>query len=302
MHRDSKAQNPKKRHTGLAVFLCIVFLLLAVLGGVAWRYRAGIAVLLDNFGKSPEQVSSEREDYEKKTQDLLDRLSGGSVSLSALSEADRLRLKSGELTPTEAVAIIMGLAAATDASVATDVVTAEHTDWEATSPVSSVPPVPPGGTRELPAETTTATTAAAVTTVTATTAAVTTTVQTTYNTVGSAVQTIIAEMYLLRAEYINKLDDAVKEALDEINAISKDKRTMTVKLEMINRYLARGEALEAECDARMEELLSAMAAQLAADGSDPSLTDEARALYAQEKKLYKTELYNKYVGNSGKSM
>ena len=77
MNRADKAAAPKKRHTGLVVFLCILLLLLAVLGGVAWRYRAGLAILIDNFGKSSEQVSVERENHERKTQELLDKLSGG---------------------------------------------------------------------------------------------------------------------------------------------------------------------------------------------------------------------------------
>ena len=115
MDHADKAAKPKKRRTGQIVFLCILLLLLAVLGGVVWRYRAGLAILIDNFGKSSEQVSAEREDYEKKTQALLDKLSGGGITLAALSEADRARLKNGEITPAEAVAIIMGLAGSTAA-------------------------------------------------------------------------------------------------------------------------------------------------------------------------------------------
>ena len=98
MDHADKAAKPKKRRTGQIVFLCILLLLLAVLGGVVWRYRAGLAILIDNFGKSSEQVSAEREDYEKKTQVLLDKLSGGGITLAALSEADRARLKNGEIT------------------------------------------------------------------------------------------------------------------------------------------------------------------------------------------------------------
>ena len=64
----------------------------------------------------------------------------------------------------------------------------------------------------------------------------------------------------------------------------------------MNRYLDRGEALEAECDARLEALLSDMTAQLKADGGDLSLVEDARALYIQEKKIRKAELYRKYVG------
>lgn len=279
MNRADKAAAPKKRHTGLVVFLCILLLLLAVLGGVAWRYRAGLAILIDNFGKSSEQVSVERENHERKTQELLDKLSGGGISLSALSEADRLRLKNGEITPAEAVAIIMGLAETTAPAAAS-------TDAPPASDVTVGPAAPDAPTTSAATEpTAAATTAPAGTTAPAAT------------TVSPAVQAIIADIYLLRAEFINKLDDLIEEGKAEVNAIPKEKRTASVKLEFMNRYLDRGEALEAECDARLEALLADMAAQLKADGGDLSLVDDARALYVQEKKVRKAELYRKYVGS-----
>ena len=110
-------------------------------------------------------------------------------------------------------------------------------------------------------------------------------------------QAIIADIYLLRAEFINKLDDLIEEGKAEVYAIPKEKRTASVKLAFMNRYLDRGDALEAECDARLEALLADMAAQLKADGGDLSLVDDARALYVQEKKVRKAELYRKYVGS-----
>lgn len=288
MNPEETAKPKKKRHVGLAVFLCIVLLLLAVLGGIAWRYRAGIAVLIDNVGKTPEQASAEQADYERRTQELLDKLSGGGVTLSTLSEADRVRLKNGEITPAEAVAIIMGLAATTAPVTADTTLPPDGSDPAvSTVPVGPVVPDTPAasgtsGVTEPAAFT--GTTAPAVTTAPAA------------STVSPAVQQIIADIYLLRAEFINKLDALIEEGKAEVNAIPKEKRTASVKLEFMNRYLDRGEALEAECDARLEALLSDMTAQLKADGGDLSLVEDARALYIQEKKIRKAELYRKYVG------
>lgn len=288
MNPEETAKPKKKRHVGLAVFLCIVLLLLAVLGGIAWRYRAGIAVLIDNVGKTPEQASAEQADYERRTQELLDKLSGGGVTLSTLSEADRARLKNGEITPAEAVAIIMGLAATTAPVTADTTLPPDGSDPAVpTVPVGPVGPDTPAtsgtsGATEPAAFT--GTTAPAVTTAPAA------------STVSPAVQQIIADIYLLRAEFINKLDALIEEGTAEVNAIPKEKRTASVKLEFMNRYLDRGEALEAECDARLEALLSDMTAQLKADGGDLSLVEDARALYIQEKKIRKAELYRKYVG------
>lgn len=297
MNPEETAKPKKKRHVGQAVFLCIVLLLLAVLGGIAWRYRAGIAVLIDNVGKTPEQASAEQADYERRTQELLDKLSGGGVTLSTLSEADRARLKNGEITPAEAVAIIMGLAATTAPVTADTTLPLDGSDPAVTTvpvdPVGPDTPVGPVGP-DTPATSGTsgATEPAAFT---GTTAPAVTTAPAA-STVSPAVQQIIADIYLLRAEFINKLDALIEEGTAEVNAIPKEKRTASVKLEFMNRYLDRGEALEAECDARLEALLSDMTAQLKADGGDLSLVEDARALYIQEKKIRKAELYRKYVG------
>ena len=293
MDHADKAAKPKKRRTGQIVFLCILLLLLAVLGGVVWRYRAGLAILIDNFGKSSEQVSAEREDYEKKTQALLDKLSGGGITLAALSEADRARLKNGEITPAEAVAIIMGLAGST---------AAESTAAPTEPPSPSVTTVPaettaPAGTT-VPAETTApAATTAPVTPVGPATSDATTEVTVTAPATSAArsVEDVISEIYLLRAEFLNEIDLMIADGTAEVEATPKEKRTLTFKIELMNRYMDRGNALEKECDARMELLLSELETALRQSGGDLSLIDEVRALYAQEKKLYKAELYQKYT-------
>lgn len=293
MDHADKAAKPKKRRTGQIVFLCILLLLLAVLGGVVWRYRAGLAILIDNFGKSSEQVSAEREDYEKKTQVLLDKLSGGGITLAALSEADRARLKNGEITPAEAVAIIMGLAGST---------AAESTAAPTEPPAPDATTVPaettaPAGTT-VPAEMTApAATTAPVTPVGPATSDATTEVTVTAPATSTArsVEDVISEIYLLRAEFLNKIDLMIADGTAEVEATPKEKRTLTFKIELMNRYMDRGNALEKECDARMELLLAELETALRQSGGDLSLIDEVRALYAQEKKLYKAELYQKYT-------
>lgn len=297
MNPEETAKPKKKRHVGLAVFLCIVLLLLAVLGGIAWRYRAGIAVLIDNVGKTPEQASAEQADYERRTQELLDKLSGGGVTLSTLSEADRARLKNGEITPAEAVAIIMGLAATTAPVTADTTLPPDGSDPAVTTvPVGPVVPTVPVGPVGPDTPATSGTSGATAPAAFTGTTAPAVTIAPAASTVSPAVQQIIADIYLLRAEFINKLDALIEEGTAEVNAIPKEKRTASVKLEFMNRYLDRGEALEAECDARLEALLSDMTAQLKADGGDLSLVEDARALYIQEKKIRKAELYRKYVG------
>ena len=302
------APKAKKKHKGLIIFLCVLFALLFAVGAVAWRYRMGIEILLGGLGKSSEQLAEERSDYERRTQELLDKLSGGEMSLSALSEADRERLKNGEITPSEAIALIMGIPTAAtespDATTAPSVTTspdattapsvtaspdATTAPGETTSPDETAAP----DTTTAPAATATTspdtTTSPAATTVPAATTATTTAAEAV-----RPVQTIIADIYLLRAEFLNKLDLLIAEGKTEILEASKNVPGLVIDIGTVNRYLDRGEALEKECDARMKELLAEMSASLKASGGDLSLVDEARALYVEEKKLYKSELMSKY--------
>ena len=290
------APKAKKKHKGLIIFLCVLFALLFAVGAVAWRYRMGIEILLGGLGKSSEQLAEERSDYERRTQELLDKLSGGEMSLSALSEADRERLKNGEITPSEAIALIMGIpTAATESPDATTAPSVTTSPDATTAPSVTASPdatTAPSATTAPDATATTSpdtTTSPAATTVPAATTATTTAAEAV-----RPVQTIIADIYLLRAEFLNKLDLLIAEGKTEILEASKNVPGLVIDIGTVNRYLDRGEALEKECDARMKELLAEMSASLKASGGDLSLVDEARALYVEEKKLYKSELMNKY--------
>lgn len=286
----SAASKAKKKHKGLIIFLCVLFALLFAVGAVAWRYRAGIEILLEGLGKSSEQLAEQRSDYERRTQELLDKLSGGTMSLSALSEADRERLKNGEITPSEAIALIMGIPTAAtelpDTTLSPDATTApgETTSPDATTASDST--TAPDATATASPDVTTApgsTTAPAASTATTAIAEAV-----------RPVQTIIADIYLLRAEFLNKLDLLIGEGKAEVLEASKNVKGLVINLGTVNYYMDRGAALEKECDKRMEELLSEMTASLKASDGDLSLVDEARALYVEEKKLYKSELMNKY--------
>ena len=290
------APKAKKKHKGLIIFLCVLFALLFAVGAVAWRYRMGIEILLGGLGKSSEQLAEERSDYERRTQELLDKLSGGEMSLSALSEADRERLKNGEITPSEAIALIMGIpTAATESPDSTTAPSVTTSPDATTAPSETASPgltTAPDTTTAPDATATTSpdtTTSPAATTVPAATTATTTAAEAV-----RPVQTIIADIYLLRAEFLNKLDLLIDEGKAEILEASKNVPGLVIDIGTVNRYLDRGEALEKECDARMKELLSEMSASLKASGGDLSLVDEARALYVEEKKLYKSELMSKY--------
>ena len=99
---------------------------------------------------------------------------------------------------------------------------------------------------------------------------------------------IIAQIYVLRSSYTGKLDSLVTQAWGEYRSggIS--------KTDLISKYVGIGYGLEAECDGKMEALLSQLSDALAFRGEDLSLVDTIRRTYQSEKSIKKAEMIAKY--------
>ena len=99
---------------------------------------------------------------------------------------------------------------------------------------------------------------------------------------------IIAQIYVLRSSYTGKLDSLVSQAWGEYRSggIS--------KTDLISKYVGIGYGLEAECDGKMEALLSQLSDALAFRGEDLSLVDTIRRTYQSEKSIKKAEMIAKY--------
>lgn len=104
----------------------------------------------------------------------------------------------------------------------------------------------------------------------------------------SRVDDIIAKIYVLRASYTGKIDGLVGQALSDYRA------KKGTKSELISRYVSMGYALEGECDAQMEALLSELQTELKRTGEDSSLIGKIRSAYQTEKSLKKASIIEKY--------
>ena len=104
----------------------------------------------------------------------------------------------------------------------------------------------------------------------------------------SRVDDIIAKIYVLRASYTGKIDGLVGQALSDYRA------KKGTKSELISRYVSMGYALEGECDAQMEALLSELQTELKRTGEDSSLIGKIRSAYQSEKSLKKASIIEKY--------
>ncbi len=104
----------------------------------------------------------------------------------------------------------------------------------------------------------------------------------------SRVEDIIARIYVLRSGYVGKIDGLVSQALADYRAKKGTKK------ELMAQYISKGYALEGECDAKMERLLSELEAELKRTGEDTSLVDQVRFAYQSEKSLKKAAIIEKY--------
>lgn len=105
---------------------------------------------------------------------------------------------------------------------------------------------------------------------------------------------IIADIYLLRAEYLNEIDVLIADGKAEYIALEKENKGFSAKMDLIQSITDRGNELEANCDGRMNELLSRLESELKQNGGDTGVVKEIKDLYSSEKELKKAQLVNSY--------
>lgn len=108
------------------------------------------------------------------------------------------------------------------------------------------------------------------------------------------VDALIEDFYVLKSKYLTGLDRLIRQGKNEWRAKPKSQQTLTARFQMAQKCMAWGEALEAECDAEMEVLLSKLEAALIANGKDTSLVNEIRGIYTQEKQIKRAMLIEEY--------
>ncbi|MBR5539370.1 MAG: hypothetical protein IKU61_05670, partial [Clostridia bacterium] len=261
----------------------------------AYVFREELYIDYVAVTSSNEAIVSQEAENDRKTQEILDKLTD--VTMRDLTEEERKMLESGLLSYEDALKLIMG---ETLASVTTAPSPEETTVvTEDTSAVTTTGSETTFEIIEAPEETS----ATTVATAPAVTVAVTSVKETPLtpdeeNTVAlrNRKNEIIAEIYLLRATYLNKIDELVEALKKEYIALPRNKHNTRGKLEMLERVvIPRGNALENECDDKMDSLLAELKGVLEALGEDKSLIKEIRNAYVEQKRLKKTELMNTYM-------
>ena len=99
----------------------------------------------------------------------------------------------------------------------------------------------------------------------------------------------------LQADMLAQLGSYRQDALNEWNALSKEERTGSRKMQIAFEGLDRCEALEKESDARVHALLDACRSELSALGASTDVIDELWDSYSAEKQSPKTYFLSQYA-------
>lgn len=291
--KENKKDNKKKPSVVKIVLLSILAVILIAITVFLFMYGDKLYIMYRAMTTSEEDRIALQKKNDEDTNKLLHSLTPS--TMRDLTDEERELLNSGTLTKEEALALIRGeipiLPPSSDEAPSTepttpDASTAETASIDATSQSD-------GDTQPAETSVTTQTSATEVTT----TAPVVTTAPPQYKRdpkVQQQIDDIIAEIYLLRATYLNKIENLIASTKAEYVALPKEQHNLSGKMRVIERMIPRGEALEAACDAEMEILLGRLKNILVAHGEDTSIIQEIRNAYTQQKELKQMELYGQY--------
>lgn len=104
------------------------------------------------------------------------------------------------------------------------------------------------------------------------------------------VSEIIAEFYVIQADFISRLEAMGDRAYEDYKAQNYDRSKV---MDIVNSYTGEVGILEAECDAKVRTLLKELETELTAKGGDLGIIKEIRQYYYNEKSLKKTYYLNR---------
>lgn len=110
----------------------------------------------------------------------------------------------------------------------------------------------------------------------------------------SMISAKVAEMYVIKSNFYAEFNSKYNAARSAFLARPTSERTKANLAATVRSYMSEGLAMERECDAQVEAILSELSGLLSRAGRDQSLVDSIRSAYNSEKSALKSRLVNKY--------
>ena len=281
---------PQKRRKGLWIALCVLLILAAGVVGVGIWQKNNLEAVKQYTQYTQEELEQQLQDNDKQVQDILN---------AALEAAKKVDSETGtapeQQTPGNTVETPDAVVQEPETPVIEPLPPAEPSDTPVTPdtpPVNEIPKpeTPPVAVTqpETPVTQTPQTPAPAPETPPVTeTPVVPEPPAETDPTYEAQLQAIVDKVYTLREEYLIALDEMLEAAKADYKAIPKSQRTKKAIINFVSTYVSKANALEKQCDGKMDALVKELTQLQKKYGQTMELVDAVKYTYANEKSLKK---------------
>lgn len=105
---------------------------------------------------------------------------------------------------------------------------------------------------------------------------------------------LITRMYVLKSTYVGQIDGLVAQMKAQFVKLPPEQRTTSAKQSIATGYMSQINAMEAQCDAQVNSVVSELRTLLKNNGRDTSLADTIMSTYNSEKENTKAYYINTY--------
>lgn len=263
----------KKKHTVRTIGISVLIVILAGAAALGLWQADNIKAVINAKKYTPQQRAEMKKQSDDAIQKIIDSVPEA-VGLKPLDSEEEKALQSGQLSEDEALQIIMG------ASV-NDAVSGKSSDDSGEKPAGAQAENKNQTVGKSENNTESNQSGSAQNGESAGSA---------QSQDSAQLKKLFARVYLLRSNFTGRLNSLIAQAKAEISSPEAEGNALSIA----NKYYGMGTALEGECDAQMDSLLSQINDELVRTGGDTSVVSQIKTAYQNEKSLTKSALMDKY--------
>lgn len=245
------------------IVLSVLGVLIAAVLAVGIWQKDNVISFVNSLRYSDTEIADKLDDNGKKLQKIVDETEYIDIR-GGLTEEEENALKNNEITQDDAIKLVRGETTLEQIKSGENSETVDDVKTEASAPVQN-PNNEVGKSDGTPSK---------------------------EEIMKDNVSNIIAQLYVVKSDFINKLHEVGSKAYETYKANGSDKSTLT---SIADSYAGEIGGLESECDAKVDELLVQLKTELEKGGGDLSLISQVKDYYYKEKSLTKSYYINKYM-------
>ena len=257
------------------ILIAVLLILATVVSYFVVRYQSLIKVVWNGFTLSTQRLESLKNDNEKKTKEIVEKL--GIQTVKPLTEEQQDELMKGNLSKEDAIDIVLGKKTLDEKtsdeknvdSKGEEIKTDGKIPEKNENPTEEKTP-PKKEQNKNPSE---------------------------QDKANERISNLIGEIYVLKAQFTGELKNVEAWVLSEYKKLTPEQKApdkspaeQAIGKIMLNRVTA----LEADCDAKMKAILSELKTLLQKTGQDVSIVSQIRDAYENEKQITKSYYISKY--------